>query len=237
MHKKVIIVIVEGVSDEALLIDRLRQLYGGNEIRFEIQNGDIFNNMTNRQSIKNVIGSCISSLIDKRKYLIKDILAVLHLTDTDGCMIPDDSVVVVPEQTIKTAYFHNMIGVCDVLQKQRIITRNCSRRVGLSTMSSTSAILGNKLRYQLFYFSRNLEHVIFNEPNPSDEDKVEKVDSFIESLDITIELYLKNFFPPLELVDYEQCYRESWNYIAQRQNSLMRCTNTSLLFDYIRTLS
>lgn len=36
-RKKVIILIVEGESDEALLIDRLRELFKGHEIRFEPQ--------------------------------------------------------------------------------------------------------------------------------------------------------------------------------------------------------
>lgn len=42
MSKKVIIVIVEGFSDETLLIERLQSLYLDSEIRFEIQFGDIF---------------------------------------------------------------------------------------------------------------------------------------------------------------------------------------------------
>lgn len=236
MPKRVIVVIVEGVSDEALLIERLRSLFEGQEIRFDIQNGDIFYDEKNRQPIKNAIGDVIKSLMTKRKYSVKDILAVLHITDTDGCMIPEERVIVEPGQETKTCYYPESIGVCDDRQRERIIERNRRRRINLSTMCSVESVLGSKLSYQLYYFSRNIEHVVFDEPNPTDEDKVDNMDAFIESLNIPVEQFLNEHMPPLGNGDYSFRYKESWEHIAQGTHSLERCTNAPLLFEYIRRL-
>ncbi len=45
MSKKVVIVLVEGFSDEEFLIGRMRELYKECEIRFEFQGGDVFYNL------------------------------------------------------------------------------------------------------------------------------------------------------------------------------------------------
>ena len=42
MAKKVVIILVEGATEEICLYERLREVYSGCQIKFEIQNGDIF---------------------------------------------------------------------------------------------------------------------------------------------------------------------------------------------------
>lgn len=74
--------------------------------------------------------------------------------------------------------------------------------------------MGNKYKYQLYYFSRNLEHVVFNEPNPENEFKYDNIEKFVEELKLNIEVFLKKYLPNIESLEYENQYRESWVHIA-----------------------
>ncbi|GAA4068581.1 hypothetical protein [Amphibacillus indicireducens] len=67
--KKVIIVLVEGETEEILLIERLRKIFPESQIHFDVQRGDLFFDLNRRQSaIKNVIGDVITSIMKVRKY-------------------------------------------------------------------------------------------------------------------------------------------------------------------------
>lgn len=233
MSKKVVIVIVEGDSDEVLLIERLKELYSGCEVRFESQRCDVFYDFKCQKPIKEVIGNIVREIIEKRKYKPKDILAVAHIIDTDGCMINDDSIKVDGKQEKKTIYLVETINVDSEQQKLNISNRNRERTINVKSMNSVDKIVGKKYNYQIYYFSRNLEHVIFNEPNPEQDLKYENIENFIENLDVKVEAFLLEHLPILENINYPERYKESWNYISNGNNSLRRCTNVSLLFDFI----
>lgn len=233
MSKKVIIVIVEGNSDEALLIERLKSLYKDNEIRFEIQFGDIFYDSKIKDSPKKVIGTVVKKIIDRRKYLPKDILAIAHITDTDGCFIDQNHVIVSQSIGKKTHYTLIDILVDDNKQQNRIITRNQEKSRNIKTMHSIDKIVSKRYPYQLFYFSRNLEHVVFDEPNPNETGKEEEVELFLSSLEQPIEEFLTPFLPTLTSNIYANQYKESWQFIETGLNSLNRYSNVSLLFRFI----
>lgn len=233
MSRRVVIVIVEGDSDEALLIDRLRELYHGCEIRFESQRGDVLYDYRSRESIKKTIGDIVKGIIAKRKYKHKDILAVVHIMDTDGCMIPDDSIEVDTQQDMKTVYTLETIKVDSDNQKHNIVERNKKRTINIKTMNSIDTVVGKKYKYQLYYFSRNLEHVIFDEPNPEQEFKCENIESFVDELTITVEEFLSEHLPDLTAKTYCGQHKESWAYISKGTKSLKRGTNVPLLFDFI----
>lgn len=91
--KKVVLLIVEGFSEEVLLYGSLRQEFQQYDIQFEIQRGDVlFSFNKNRKSIKGIIGDIVKEFLNKRKFKWSDILGVLHIIDTDGCLIPSENV-------------------------------------------------------------------------------------------------------------------------------------------------
>ncbi len=234
MAKKVIIVLVEGCSDEALLIERMDALYKEFEIRFEVQKRDVFyNNQSRRQSIKLVVGDIVQKIIKKRKYLDSDILAVLHITDTDGCLIPNDCIKIEHKQKEPTYYSYDSIKVNSNEQQQNIIERNKIKSENVKTMNKQQKVVSKKYMYQLYYFSRNLEHVIFDEPNPKKNRKCENIEEFLKNLECTVEEFLKGYLPYADALDYSEKYKKSWNYIEECTNSLKRSTNVPLLFEFI----
>lgn len=236
-NKKVVILIVEGDSDEALLIERLKELFNNHEIRFEPQRGDILYDLNKRRRpIKEVIGDTVKEVLLKRKFKPANILAVLHIIDTDGCLINEENVIVKDSQTDKTIYEEGCISVCSEGQKVNICSRNSERKNNIQTMSTLKSVVGGKYPYQMYYFSRNLEHVIFNEINPDGNGKVDNVEDFVENLDRPLEQFLSEYMPVNLEEPYELKYINSWNYISEEVNSLKRFTNTPLIIEYIQAI-
>jgi hypothetical protein len=233
-RKKVVLLIVEGESDETLLIDRLRDLFRDHEIRFEPQRGDILYDVKKQgKPIKKVIGETVREILIKRKFKQSDILAVIHIIDTDGCLIPDDNVVLDNQQESLTYYQNNSISVQSETQMNNILTRNDIRGRNIRTMNSVSTIVSNKYAYQMFYFSRNLEHVVFNEPNPCSDTKVDNIEDFLDELSSPLEDYLAQFMPGIDASSYNEQYIASWTFISEGVKSLQRATNVPLMFNFI----
>lgn len=236
LQKKVVILLVEGDTDETLLIERLRQLFVNHEIRFEPYNGDIFYEIEQQSKpIKNLIGERVKEILTKRRFKPSDILAVLHILDTDGCFIDSSKVRIDVEQKSLTKYLEENISVKSEKQKQNIEKRNEVRSKNIKIMHATSKI--STFTYRLFYFSRNLEHVIFNDLNPERESKLDNVEDFLDELDIPLEHYLVQFLPVNQNEDFEDPYTFSWQYISEEINSLKRATNTPLMFDFLGEMS
>lgn len=224
--------LVEGDTDELLLIERLRQLFKNKEIRFEPQHGDIFYQRDKKeQAIKEVIGERVKEILMKRKFKPSNILAVLHILDTDGCFIAPAHVAVDTEQSNLTQYNEENITVNSEEQKGRIEERNEIRSRNVQMMSSTQALA--QYAYQAYYFSRHLEHVVFDEMNPCREEKVEKIENFLEELTIPIEQFLAQYMPVGQDEGYATMHQESWEFIMENIHSLQRYTNVSLMFDFL----
>ncbi|MGO5014867.1 hypothetical protein ACTQ5K_23860 [Niallia sp. Sow4_A1] len=237
-RKKVVLLIVEGESDETLLIDRLRELFRDHEIRFEPQRGDIlYDAKKQMKPIKEVIGDTVKEILIKRKFKSSDILAVIHIMDTDGCLIPKENVVIDNQQETLTYYKNTNISVQSETQMNNILNRNEIRGRNIRTMNSIDTIVSNKYAYQMFYFSRNLEHVIFNEPNPCSGTKVDNIEEFLEELDSPLEAYLSQYMPHMETGSYREQYIASWTFISEGIKSLQRSTNVPLMFKFIELKS
>jgi hypothetical protein len=92
-------------------------------------------------------------------------------------------------------------------------------------------------KYQIYYFARTMEHVIFDDANPNENTKVYNIGRFMDNLDIAIEDYLSIFLPPLNSIEYKDKYEESWAFAFENNNSLQRTCNVPLLFEYVNILS
>ncbi|WP_048601444.1 hypothetical protein [Rubeoparvulum massiliense] len=235
---KAVLLIVEGPCEEVLLIDRLRELFENHKIRFYIQGGDMFSDFRNRQrSIKAIVGETVKKYMNKYKFKPEDILAVLQIIDTDGCFIPEGNIKIDVNQGTKTLYCQDNICVIDEEQKRRIIERNEQKSRNVKIMKTSSKILENKIDYRIYYFSRNLEHALFNEPNPNEETKISDVERFLDDLEVPVEDFLREYIPSSSSDDYGVKYLESWQQVEQGLASLHRYTNVPLLFEFIQLSS
>jgi len=235
MRKKVIIIIVEGPSDLTILEELLYENFNSFHLHIEIIYGDLFADKTLDKGIKATLGDKIREVQSRTKFLIDDILAVIQILDTDGCYINEDLVTLNSMNPEGVLYKPTHIEVNPQPKVQQICDRNSLKKQRLNTMNSVTHIMGNAIPYQIFYFSCNLEHVLYDEMNTPKSEKTTKANNFVndnpDSEDI-IKL-LKQFMAPCDSDSYVSKYKESWLFIQEGVNSLNRFTNVLLVFEYI----
>lgn len=234
--KKVILLIVEGDCEEELLIKYLRNRFSSHLIQFKVYHGDIFFNERVTKPIKAIIGDTVKEFVKKNKFKMGDIAAVFHILDTDGCFIDDQYVIIDNNQSNNTVYFEESISVQNESQQKYIRKRNKKRSTDIQLMRTAVATV-SQIPYRAFYFARHLEHVLFNEPNPAKEMKVFEVETFVEGLSSSIEVFLADYMHWQRKPELARDYKESWSFIEKDVNSLRRGTNVPLLFQYIKELN
>lgn len=92
-RKKIVLVIVEGPSDEVALGMALSQVYDKDFIYVHIMHGDI----TARRGVssKNIVaklGNEVTAYAKSQHYKASDFKQIIHIVDTDGAYIPDDNI-------------------------------------------------------------------------------------------------------------------------------------------------
>lgn len=90
-----------------------------------------------------------------------------------------------------------------------------------------------KYNYQLFYFSCHLELVFFNDLNPIEENKTKNASLFAKKASSEFIIIFEEHLPTLESTEYQEKYKESWDFIKLETNSLKRYTNFNLLLEYL----
>lgn len=241
MTKKVILVVVEGETEQVILYDYLDAYFTESEVRFDVQRGDILTKWEGTKkttNIKKSVGQVIKRYLEKNKFLPKDLLAIVHITDADGCFIPNEQVKVSANLNDSIFYDETEILVGSEKKKEAIEERNTlkAKNIKILATSESFTVKKNPVPYQLFYFSTNLEHVLWGERNEDPIGKVQKAEEFIETLTSSIEEYLSPLLYADKENTYEEKLEESWAYIMQECNSLHRSTNVPLLVEMIEKI-
>ena len=163
--KKVILFIVEGITDETSLARILKEIFEDKKIYFQVVNTDITSELTNNNmNIITKINNEIKKSISRNYFKKSDIIQIIHVVDLDGVYIkPQD---VVYHDNEKVEYCSNCIKTKNV---DEIIKRNKHKSEILNRLSLTKAI--NGIPYKIFFFSTNLEHVLHNIQNANREEK------------------------------------------------------------------
>lgn len=227
--KKVILFIADGPTDEAALSPILRKLFQNEEVRFHVVHGDITSEQTiTHTNAINRVNEHIKMEMARYGFQRKDILEVIHLIDTDGAFIPDSHVV--KGDVEKMHYEDNQIITRN---PQKTIERNERKKQVLSRLYSAKKVGGSP--YMVYYFSRNLEHVLHNNSNHlEDIQKVDCADRFTD----TYKDNLKGFMEFFNTSDFAVLgdYVETWNFIFEGTNSLHRHCNLHLLLKEVQPL-
>lgn len=221
--KKVILFIVEGPTDEDTLSPVLKKIFQREDVRFHVVHGDMTSNWS--VSGNNAIKTVYEHIeVERKRYGFekKDIMKVIHLVDIDGVFIPVDKVVRSTTGTIK--YFDDRI---ESSNPSVIIDRNVRKSQVLHRLYTTDTV--GKVPYFIYYFSRNLEHVLHNkERDLTDEEKVIYADAFADRYGSD----QNGFQAFLSSVDFAVPgdFQETWDFITRGLNSLHRYCNFHLVF-------
>jgi len=226
MIKRLFLFIVEGPSDKEALNPIISELFDTAKIRFEILRSDLTTNNDTRlrnSNIKQRVTKVIKNYLENNRGMKKAYIEkVIFLTDTDGCYIDNDYIYY--SQDEKNFRYED-----DGIYTNRVqdaVLRNELKSKNLNIISSTNVIFS--LPFESYYFSCNLDHVLHNERNLGKDLKENYAIEFADRYEDKEE----------EFIDYvnnhDICltnnYRDSWIFIKQDKNSLLRYTNLNTFF-------
>lgn len=221
MAKKIVLVIVEGQSDDTALGLLLDEFFDPQTVKVHVVRGDI----TTDVGVNDIIAR-VNTEINKyceRDHILRDsIQEVIHLSDTDGTYVTAKYVLDDPSAQ-DPIYSETAIYTAN---KRGIETRNRKKGANMERLAGIKKI-GNT-PYRIFYMSCNLDHVLYNKLNCTDEEKEDNAFDFLERFNGKLDEFIEYIsVSPFAVMTG---YRESWKYIRQGLHSLERHTNFGLCF-------
>lgn len=219
-RKKIILFIVEGISDQTCLGLALSRLLTSNNIQFEITEGDITTkDDANSATIIKLLGAIIKKFL-AGVFRPSDIQEVIHLIDTDGAFIPDAAI---KQNTASGIFYAEDCIYTDNVAFIR--SRNAKKKQILNKLSTMTNVLKN-IPYSVYFFSCNLDHALHNENNLSKEEKMNKAEDFEKRYAADLPGFISFLQNPVFAVTGD--YSQSWAFIKINTNSLKRHSNFHL---------
>ena len=217
-HKKIVFVIVEGPSDEEALGLFFNRIYDKNSVYIHIVHGDL---TTKSGNIKNRIADAVRAYASSTHLKKEHFQEVIHIIDMDGAYI-SDSALVEDFSASKTVYTVTEIRTCN---PKRIITRNRDKRKNIDVISSLPSVWGG-VSYKAYFMSCNLDHVLYDKLNCTDQEKEDYAFAFAKKYKDNI----PGFVDFISASDFSVSgdYLETWNFIKQDKHSLERHTNLGI---------
>lgn len=152
-----------------------------------------------------------------------DIQEVVQITDLDGAFIPPDNIY--RGEELPYQYTDDSIITKDV---NNAIHRNKQKTERIRQLVFETKDIDN-IPFSIYFVSCDMEHVLFNQRKPTDDQKKQLCQSFRELCDSHPEILEESVFK--KGVAAEGNYEESWEYIMQPGlESLLRHTNLNLFF-------
>lgn len=220
-RRKVVLVIVEGPTDEAALGVALEQIFDRNTVRVEVIHGDI----TTRQGVFSdgivaELGNVVKTFMGFWNLNSSDFKQIIHIVDTDGVYIPNDKIY--ENNSLKEVHYTED-GV-HTPDRFRIIKRNEQKKENLYKLRTRGTIVN--IPYRIYYMSCNLDHVLHDKRNSSDDEKETDSHRFAKRYKEDVQSFI-DFICKSEFSITDN-YKESWKMIESDLNSLSRYTNLGI---------
>ncbi|MEZ3445811.1 MAG: hypothetical protein K1W30_11910 [Lachnospiraceae bacterium] len=220
-RRKIVFVIVEGASDDTALGVALNQVFDKDMVYIHIVHGDITTKAgVTPLNIVSRIGDMIRGYARAWHYKPSDFKQILHIVDTDGVYIPDTNVIV-EENAGEVVYESDGIHTSNA---DGIIARNNAKRENLYRLRANGVIWG--VPYRVYYMSCNLDHVLYDKRNSTDDEKERNAYSFAKRYKGDREGFVEFICNSDFSVGGD--FKESWKHIETGLNSLERYTNLCL---------
>lgn len=223
-RKKIVLLIVEGPSDDEALSLSLLNLFEkfNQEIQVEIVFGDVTSDRdASPSNIVRKVADIIKAFLKRYHVKKTDISEVIQITDTDGAFVPEHFIFEDPKCE-KTEYSLTSIKTKN---KESIIERNAKKSQNLRKLRQTNKILS--IPYHIVYMSCNLDHVLYNVFNSSDTDKTNN--SFRFNKQYRNDLNGFWYFISKSSFSVSMDFINSWKFIEKDANSLKRYSNIHLV--------
>ena len=220
-RKKVVLVIVEGPSDDTALGIMLSKIYDKKSVHVQIMHGDITTRKgVHSNNIVAKIGNEVRGFAKSNHYLPKDFEEIIHLVDTDGAYIPDEKIIL----DMNADHIMYEADGIHTTSQQEIIARNKQKRENLQRLRGQGKIWN--IPYRVCYMSCNLDHVLHNKRNSTDDEKEIDAYAFAKKYQNDVNGFV-NFICNSDF-SVSGDYKESWEHIEKGMNSIERNTNLGI---------
>ncbi len=226
-RRKIVYVIVEGPSDDTALGVILQQLFDKDKVYVEIMHGDITSDKkVNSSNIAAALGDIIKTYANANHFKREDFREVIHLVDTDGAFI-DDNYIIEDITADKPIYSLTSIHTNKL---DELKNRNERKSKNLSRIASLNQVW-KSVPYKAYYMSCNLDHVLYDKQNSSDDEKENNAFAFAKKYKNDIDGFLTFMLDP----DFSKVndFKSSWNFIMEGMHSLERWSNLGICFQKI----
>ena len=221
--RKVILVIVEGPSDDTALHFLFDKFFDKNLVYVDIIHGDITTQTKERESIINKVVGEVKTYMSNNSLRKSDFREIIHIMDTDGTFIPNNNVV---EDTSADNPIYSPTEIRTV-RKRDIEKRNKVKSFNMNRLSGCKEMWG--IKYRAYYMSCNLDHVLYDKLNLSDDGKSNYAYQFVKKYRNDIAGFV-NFMTKSDFAVVDN-YNSSWKYIMTELHSLERHSNLGLCFN------
>ena len=223
-RRKVVFVIVEGASDETALGIALNQVFDKEFVHVHIMHGDITTRTgVDSQNIVAKVGNEIKAYATSNHYKPTDFKKIIHIVDTDAAYLTDDKVIEDPA-CVELSYQDDGIQASDV---SKVIARNKQKTDNLYRLRSCGNIWG--VPYRVYYMSCNLDHVLYDKRNSTDEEKENDANAFAKKHKNNVDAFMD--FMCESSFSVKGDFKDSWEFIEKDMHSIERYTNLPICLE------
>ena len=237
--KKVVLFIVEGLSDMAALERPLQNLLEGNEQGIEATfliaecdvTSDFRNNPSNiEQKINRFYFEPFFSANDF--YYPKDVMEVVHIVDLDGTFIPEENCYAFDAEHFATGRFVYDPPYVYGETAEAVIARNRQKALNIKHLLTLDTIKvdSKTCPYSIFFFSSNIDHYLHDRLNLCGREKIERAERFADCCDEDPEWFVRRICQHAQALK-GMTHEESWAYIMEGANSVKRHTNFNIYLE------
>ena len=221
--RKVILIIVEGPSDDTALHVLFDKYFDKNTVYVDIIHGDITTQTKERESIINKVVAEVKAYMANNSFRKTDFQEIIHIMDTDGAFIPDANVI---EDKAAENPLYSPTEIRTV-RKQDIEKRNKVKSLNMNRLSCCKEMWG--IKYSAYYMSCTLDHVLYNKLNLTEDEKSDNAFKFAKKYRNSIQDFI-SFMTKSDFAVVDD-YNSSWKFIMASLHSLERHSNLGLCFN------
>ena len=162
---------------------------------------------------------------------------VIHLVDIDGVYLKDSKLQNCEDQSIKLPFYDDKKNIILTKDRESLIGRNQRKRENLDRMINAKRLRitmekdaneSKEKPYRVFYFSKDIDHVLYGKANNERYNKVSDAQSFANKY-YDEPLEMAKFFIELECASPVTDYKGSWEWLMSDQDTLSPRTNINVL--------
>ena len=217
-RRKIVFVIVEGASDDTALGISLNQVFDKESVYIHIMHGDITTRTgVDSQNIVSKVGNEVKDYAAANHYKATDFKQIIHIVDTDAAYLCDDKILE-DLACMELSYQDDGIHTNNV---GKVIDRNKQKTDNLYRLRGCGNIWN--IQYRVYYMSCNLDHVLYDKRNSTDEEKENDAYAFAKKYKDNVNAFLEYMCESSFSVKGD--FKDSWQFIEKDMHSIERHTN------------